>query len=117
MNKDKMQNLLDYIRSAYSPDEKVKQSKDNGETIFFRKGGKSLCYIDTREGKSIITVVIGATLNEKVQNANISQKAKDMFTNAKQFHDGKWLLFEVTSEEDVNDIKKLLAIKRRPANS
>lgn len=83
-----------------------------GEQFFFRKGGKSLCYIETKDEMFTVTVVIGASLNEKVQSTNISSKAKKIFTEAKQFHDGKWMLFEVKSQEDVEDIKKLLALKR-----
>ncbi|OGM11959.1 hypothetical protein A2Z22_04730 [Candidatus Woesebacteria bacterium RBG_16_34_12] len=106
--------LVNFIRSSYSPEEKLKISKDGGKTLFFRKGGKSLCYIETRGGESTVTVVIGASLNDKVESADISKKAKEMFKQAKQFHDGKWLFFEARTKKDLEDIKNLLAIKRSP---
>lgn len=106
--------IIEYIRKNYSPLEKVKTSKNGEQTIFFRKSSKSLCYIDIKEDTCTVVVVIGITLQEKVSSANISQKAKGIFTNAKQFHDGKWLFFEVKTRTDVEDIKTLLSIKRRP---
>ncbi|OGC50853.1 hypothetical protein A2716_02355 [candidate division WWE3 bacterium RIFCSPHIGHO2_01_FULL_40_23] len=104
--------LINFIRFAYSPEEKTKESKEGEKTIFFRKGGKSLCYIETKNGVYTVTVVIGASLNEKVQQADISLKAKDIFKKAKQFHDGKWLFFEIKTNRDIDDVKSLLAIKR-----
>lgn len=106
--------LIDFIKSNYSPEQKLKQSKEGGLTEFFRKGGKSLCYIETKGEKATVTVVIGETLNDKVLSANISQKAKDIFKNAKQFHDGKWLFFDMKTKSDLEDIKSLLLIKRQP---
>jgi len=75
-----------------------------------------LCYIETKDKKSVVALVIGASLNNKVCSANISKNAKEMFKNAKQFHDGKWLFFELKTNETLEDIKNLLAIKRKPLN-
>ncbi len=105
-------NLIGFIRSNYSPQEKLKPIKGGGQTIFFRKSGKSLCYIEDKGDKSIVTVVVGATLDGKVQSANLSLKTKEMFKKAKQFHDGKWLFFEVKTKSDIKDIETLLMIKR-----
>jgi hypothetical protein len=112
MSKLLIENLVNYIESNYSPEKKIKKSKDGSETTFFRKGGKSLCYINKKDGVYAITVVIGASLNDQVQSANISKKAKEMFEEAKQFHDGKWLNFECSTKQDVDDIQTLLTIKK-----
>lgn len=108
--------LIAYIKANYFPDEKTKISKDGGETTFFRKNGKSLCYIETKGENSRVTVVIGESLNDKIESADISPKAKQIFKQSKQFHDGKWLFFAVKTKTDLEDIKKLLIIKKTPTN-
>ncbi|OGM28409.1 hypothetical protein A2801_02665 [Candidatus Woesebacteria bacterium RIFCSPHIGHO2_01_FULL_41_10] len=104
--------LTRYIKEKYSPQEKLKVSKDGSQTLFFRKAGKSLCYIQTKDKKSMVTVVIGSSLSDKVQEAPLSQKTKEMFKNAKQVYDGKWLFFEIKTNSDLVDIKTLLTLKR-----
>lgn len=104
--------ITTFLNVNYSPEEKVSISKDGTKTTFFRKSGKSLCYITNINSIYKVTIVIGASLNDKVQSSNISEKAKMMFVNAKQFHDGKWLHFECSQEQDLKDIKELLNIKR-----
>lgn len=109
--------LTSFIRSNYSPEEKTQTSKDGRQTIFFRKSEKSLCYIEISEKKSIVTVVIGASLADKVASANISGSAKKMFMDAKQFHDGRWLFFDIKTKQDIDDIKSLLLLKKAPKNN
>ena len=109
--------LIDFIKTKYLPQEKTKLGKEGKETIFFRKGGKSLCYIEIERGKPTATVVIGALSNDKVLVADISQQTKDMFKSAKQFCDGKWLVIKIETKTDINDIKTLLLIKKNPIKS
>lgn len=107
--------LIESIRRRYSPIEKVKKAKDGTETIFFRKASKPLCYIETKEEGSRAVVVIGNTLKEKVYAADIRPRVKDMFDSAKEFYDGRWLVFDLKSKEDVEDVLQLLSVKRKPS--
>ena len=36
------------------------------------------------------------------------------YDEAKTYHDGKWVMFEPTSNDEFGDYIKLLAIKRKP---
>jgi len=109
------QELIDRIRERYAPVEKVKISKDGTQTIFFRKASKPLCYIETKETGSRAVIVIGKTLRDKVYAANLRPRVKDMFDNAKEFYDGRWLVFDISTKEDVSDVLQLLSVKRRPS--
>lgn len=113
---DITQSFLNFIRQSYSPQEKVKENKEGSKTIFFRKAGRSLCYIDLNNEGSFVTIVIGETLQEKVMDLDISEKVKNMFTNSKAYHDGKWLNIKLEKKEDLEDIKKLLLVKRKIVN-
>ncbi len=111
-SKELIESLILFIRNSYSPDEKITKAKDGSETVFYRKAGKSLCYIEERDFKYKVTIVIGAGLTETIESSNVSKKTKEMFKNAKQYYDGKWLFFEVNTLRDVEDIKALLVIKK-----
>jgi len=81
--------LINFIKNSYSPEEKVSTSKDGRQTIFYRKGGRSLCYIESKSGRSVVTVVIGANLSDRVHAARLSLRTRKMYEEAKPFHDGK----------------------------
>ena len=38
----------------------------------------------------------------------------DLFNNAYQFHDGKWLYKRVLNKSDLKDVKSLITIKKKP---
>lgn len=107
--------LVDYIENGYQIKGDFKFSQKTGWTVFFRKSGKSLCYIELQESKFRVVVVIGSSLEKDVINSDITPATKLMFKNAKQYHDGRWLLFDNISEKEIEDIKKLLNIKRKIA--
>jgi len=52
-------------------------------------------------------------MNMKVE---FSQKMIDIFDNTKQYHDGRWMHIKVPPFGNLDDIKKLLSIKRKPKN-
>jgi len=112
---DQLEILITEIRSRYSPEEKVKKAKNGSETIFFRKASKPLCYIENKETGARAVIVIGSSLKEKVYEADLRQRVKDMFDNAKEFYDGRWLVFDLNTKEDVEDVLQLLSIKRKPS--
>jgi len=114
--KELLKSLIDSIEINYQPQIKFTFSKKSGWTVFFRKNRKSLCYIDLRENGFSVIVVIGASLNDEIEKAKISKNTKKMFTNAKQYFDGKWLNFDVKTESQIDDIKSLLLIKKKPVS-
>jgi len=47
----------------------------------------------------------------------VAEKHGNMSTNiaeAKTYHDGKWIMFELVDNTLFDDMRKLLAIKRKP---
>ncbi len=113
MNKHEiLQNLIDKIRVNYNPEEKIKVTKEGKETIFFRKAGKALCYIEKREVPQVV-ITLGKTLNDKVLSSSIRDSVKEIFLNTKEFHDGRWLIFQLRTTNDIDDIMQLLSIKRK----
>lgn len=105
--------LVDFIERSYQVVAEPKYSKKSGWTYFYKNNGRSLCYINIKEGGFTVTVVIGASLNRDIQKLSISAQAKKMYYNAWQYHDGKWLHFDVSNNQDIKDIQTLLIFKKK----
>ena len=105
--------LITFIRDSYNPEEKVKEVKDGKVTTFYRKAGKSLCYITRDAGDYVVTITIGARLLEKANAASLSTKTRERFDETELLHDGKWIQFTNPNKQEVEDIKELLQVKRR----
>lgn len=67
-----------------------------------------------RTGGFTVTVVVGASLAVQVAGAGLSAETNEMYRNAYQFHDGRWLLFDVVSEDQLADIMRLIIVKKKP---
>lgn len=106
--------LVEFLRTNYEPQEVVRFSKRDGYTIFFRKSGKPLLYVNVIPGGFVVTVVIGASLEDKVVESGVSKKTTELFKSARQYHDGRWLNFDVKTDKQIEDIKKLVLLKKNP---
>ena len=54
---------------------------------------------------------------EMQKNKNLKNQlelTKLILYNAETFHDGKWVMFNITNNSITEDLKKLLFIKRKP---
>ena len=50
----------------------------------------------------------------KLLHTELSPEIVKLYTNTRQYHDGKWLWINVSNESLVEDIKKLIVIKKAP---
>lgn len=82
----------------------------------FRKGGKTLCAFYFKENTLGFMVVFGKEERAKVDEirSELSTAVLDTYDNAQTYHDGKWVMLNITDYSIVEDIKKLLLIKRKP---
>lgn len=82
----------------------------------FRKSGKTLCAFYFKEHVLGLMLIFGKDERAKVEEIRneLSHAALVAYGNAKTFHDGKWVMFDVTDSSIIGDLKKLLAIKRKP---
>ena len=44
----------------------------------------------------------------------LNSRVNDLLGNTKQLHDGRWLWIRMLAMNDVDDVKKLLQMKRKP---
>ena len=90
--------------------------RKSGWDVRYRKSGKTLVTLTPEKGAVRILVVLGREESEKalsMQN-ELSPKMFKLIEDTKQLHDGRWLWIRLFQTGDVQDIEKLLPIKRKP---
>jgi hypothetical protein len=111
--------LVGHIRFYYEIDEiwaEGKPTHKHYNLLFFKRGGKSLITLCLRERFFLVSITLGAKERE------IFEEQRDVFgaavckeyDEAETLHDGKWLGFEVRDDSLIEDIIRLLPIKRKP---
>jgi hypothetical protein len=82
----------------------------------YRRGGKTLCALYAKENCFGFMVIFGKNEREKFEEdkQNYSIEVQKIYNEAKTYHDGKWMMFELTDASLITDMEKLLLIKRKP---
>ncbi|MDD4495115.1 MAG: DUF3788 family protein [Eubacteriales bacterium] len=101
-----------FMRGKYKLDE-VGNGKDQ---VKFKQGAKTIVTIDIREDKYTFLIIFGKAEREKFEaiKEEFSQYIKDHYDNTKTFHDGKWMFIDVSTLAVLEEIKKLVMIKKKP---
>ena len=111
--------LTGHIRFHYSMDEvwdAGKPTHKHHSNLYFRRGGKTLITLCVREGYFIACIVLGKDERAKFEEQRefFSESVRKEYDDAKLYHDGKWLGFDVRDDSLVDGIIQLLPIKRKP---
>ena len=82
----------------------------------YRRGGKTLCALYARENCVGFMVIFGKDERAKFETErnNYSVQVQKVYDDAKIYHDGKWVMFELTDASILLDLVNLLSIKRKP---
>lgn len=111
--------LISYIGAHYVMEEMWKEGKPKSNyrnELKYRRGGKTLVTIYIREDFFKVCVVLGRAEREKFEQARdtFSECMKRIYDGTETLHDGKWLGVDVRDETPVDDIIRLLQLKRKP---
>ena len=81
----------------------------------YRRGGKTLCSLYARENRIGFMVIFGKDERTKFEADRVDylEETRDVYDQAKTYHDGKWMMFEPKDTSMFNDFLKLLSIKRK----
>lgn len=109
--------IIDVITSLYE----TEQIWNNGGKKWtyeykFRKSGKTLCAFYFKENTLGFMIIFGKDeriIVEEIRN-ELSSDVIKTYDDAQTFHDGKWVMLNITDYSISEDIKKLLFIKRKP---
>ncbi len=91
--------------------------KKHGWSLRYKKG-KSFCTLIPEKDHFAILIVFGAKERAKVETMRdeLSARAQEAYDKATTYHDGKWLFLTVDTDTVVQDVGRLLAVKRKPKN-
>ncbi len=82
----------------------------------YRRGGKSLCAFYAKENVFGFMVIFGKNEREQFEASreSYSTAVQRVYEESKTYHDGKWMMFELTDTSLFSDMEKLLFLKRKP---
>jgi len=91
--------------------------KKHGWSFRYKKG-KSFCTLIPEKNRFALLIVFGAEERGKVEaiRDSLSQHTQKAYDEATTYHDGKWLRLTINTDRVVEDVMRLLAVKRRPKN-
>jgi len=89
--------------------------KKYGWALRYKKG-KSFCTLIPEKNRFAIQIVFGGEERLKVETlrGELSKQTQRDYDRATTYHDGKWLLITVDNDRVVDDLKRLLGVKRTP---
>lgn len=89
--------------------------RKHGWSLRYKKS-KSFCTFIPEKNNFALVIVFGAAERDKVETIkdNLSARIRNEYDEAKTHHDGKWVLLSIESERVVEDVMRLLAVKRKP---
>ncbi len=94
-------------------------NKGFGDWVYeykYRRGGKTLCTFYAKRDVANLLIVLGKAEREKFeqQRGSFSEYLLDIYDSTKIHYDGKWLWIPIDEKLEVEDILRMLRIKRRP---
>lgn len=110
--------LYRFVIDTYgvSPEWKYEGAK-SGWALYCRKSGRALLTLSPDSDGFTALVVLGAKEADQALSLadHFGPNVREKLENARVFHDGRWLWIRVLDPQDVEDIQKLLLIKKSPA--
>jgi hypothetical protein len=94
--------------------------KRYGWNLQYRKGGKPLCEMYPENGSFTALVILGGKELEQAlaQLDSFGLLVRQALVDTPRYHDGCWMYLRVkdaaTVDQDVNDIKRLVLLKKKP---
>lgn len=89
--------------------------KKHGWSVRYKKS-KSFCTMIPEKGRCLLLIVFGGEERAKVKTIRkeLSARVQKAYDEATTYHDGKWLLLDITDRTALADAETLLALKRTP---
>jgi len=92
--------------------------KKHGWSVRYKKN-KSFCTLIPEKNRFALLIVFGAQERAKVEamKDGLSQHTQKEYDEATTYHDGKWVLLTIDTDKVIEDVMRLLAVKRKPKNN
>ena len=104
--------LLGYIRTQYTMDE-IWDGKDE---LKMRRSGKTFVTIYIREGYFTLLLIYGKKERQTFEGIinEFTVEIQNFYQGCKTYHDGKWMFINVYREDQVDELIRMMYIKKKP---
>jgi hypothetical protein len=101
-----------FMRGKYELDE----VGNGNDELKFRRGGKTVLTIYICDNRYDFLVIFGKAEREKfeLEYDTYSKEIRDIYDNSKTYHDGKWMRIPVADLETLEEVKRMIIIKKKP---
>ncbi len=108
--------LRRYLESSYDFAPEWFNGGKHGWALRYRRSGKTLCNLIPESGAFTVLVVLGKKeANKALSMVDLfNAQVRQLLEDTDQLHDGRWLWIRVRRPADVQSLKELLKIKRKP---
>ena len=89
---------------------------DGKNELKFKQGQKTILTVYIYNDKYTFLVIFGKKEREcfEMQQQDFSEYILNVYRNAKTYHDGKWMFIDVKTLQELDEVKKLILIKKKP---
>ncbi|MCH5323646.1 MAG: DUF3788 family protein [Eubacterium sp.] len=104
--------FMKFMRGKYRLDE-IGDGKDE---LKFKQGKRTIVTVYTHEDKFTFLIIFGKKEREifEANTLDYSEWLLGCYESAQTYHDGKWMFIDVTETKQLEEIKKLIYIKKKP---
>lgn len=107
------QELVQFIRENYPSEEdwKFLYGKRYGWALRFRISGQLLTSLYPTEGGFTVQINLSPAAIEQAQGMELGGNVQEVIARATPYPEGRWLFISVRSDDDIRDIRRLLALR------
>jgi hypothetical protein len=109
--------LVEYIDTSYDLSKEVLYYGDRyGWLVRYRKSKRTIVSMFPETHSFSFLIIYGKNEIDKFEDQKtwFLPSIVDLFENTEKLHDGKWLWIRVKDSSVLEDLKKLITIKRKP---
>jgi hypothetical protein len=111
--------LCKHLESSYGVNPSTEYSRCSaapGWNVKYKRSSKALCTLYPNKGYFTCLVSVGSKEAMEVELilTTCSEYLNKLYWQTKPFNGGRWLMIDVTSEEILEDVKNLIALRVKP---
>ncbi len=101
-----------FMRGKY----RLNEVGNGNNELKFKQSKKTILTVYIHEEKFTFLIIFGKSEREKFEmvKSEFSQYIQDYYENSKTYHDGKWMFIDVAALDILEEVKKLIEIKKKP---
>jgi hypothetical protein len=111
------EDFISFLNENYDFTPEIKYwGKKHGWIIQYRKSNRTWCALYPEKDSFTIQIIFGKKEVEKFEETrdDFGDFVKNKFDTTKQLHDGRWMFFKITDSSLIEDLQKMMFIKRKP---